>query len=120
MDLQEFVQESILQIARAVAGAQRIAAEERLGAIVNPLVKQTKTGGGYVGEPGSATRRAEEVAFDVALTVSESAATEKGGGAKARLHVFSGDVGGSTSKTNESSAVSRVKFAVPVAFAKGR
>ena len=108
MNLEEFVEETLVQIVRGVAGAGRKTIREN--AIVNPdsLHWGAEQEMLWDGEG----KKVEEIEFDVALTTSE----QKEAGGKVGLSVMSigGGVQGST--TSASSSVSRVKFSVPLSL----
>jgi len=109
MNLEEFVRETLEQIAKGVSGAGLVAREH--GACINPndirwhdehprLYRSSEGGGGLV----------EEVGFDVALTVSEEKQVE----GKAGLVIASIGAGVKGQSVAATSSVSRVKFSVPV------
>ena len=110
MELQEFVTESLTQILAGVKAAEERAVEH--GGVINPRVRPV--GGDKRGIALTATgeRPCEIVQFDVAVTVTEG--TESKGGIGVVAGVFGVGVKGSSAM--ESSAVSRLKFSVPIAF----
>lgn len=111
MDLKEFVQEAIVQIAAGVKGAQDNV--RSLGAIVNPAISSvTEAGGAYFGtlDEGHHVFLAN---FDVAVSVTQTSGTE-GGGKLSVATVF--NVGGSGHSVNTSATSSRLSFKVPVAL----
>jgi hypothetical protein len=112
MDLEQFVSISLAQIIRGIAKAQADA--ESTNAWINPVgvsmspERGPKVPGGT--GPYSPSVYARDVEFDVALTVADS----KTGEAKAGLRVWAVEIGGKGKTATENSAVSRIKFAVPV------
>lgn len=114
MDLQTFIQASLVQIANGIAGANGELKET--GALVNPRnLYPDKNGGhnyGYIGSKGEAQRLVEFVEFDVAITVSQE--SEKGG--KIGLMVGALGVGVGGKSADENSSVSRIRFKLPVAW----
>lgn len=115
MELQEFVSETLVQIIKGVADAQRKA--EKLGAHVNPIGLQSP-GKAPVGQRYDSTTWAvtENVEFDVAVSAADNTET-KGG-----IGVFVGPLTlGSQGETGSKySTVSRIKFSVPIMLPPGR
>jgi hypothetical protein len=113
MDLEQFVSISLTQIIRGITTAQ--AEAEGTNAWINPVGTVLPehgrsiptTTGSY--SPGV---QVHDVEFDVAVTVAGS----KTGEAKAGLRVWAIEIGGKGKTAIENSAVSRIKFAVPVAW----
>jgi hypothetical protein len=112
VQLKEFVQSSLVQIIEAVKGAQ--GEVEKLGGGINP-----------VGLSGSIKDRlldpntrqySEMIEFDIAVSASEEASS------KGRIGVVVAAIGlGVQHRTGEStSALSRIKFNVPVMFPAGK
>jgi hypothetical protein len=98
MNLEDFVKESLAQIFRGVKGAAAVALAT--GAAIDPRQYGTVTRTDDVG------RTIQNIAFDVAVTVTETDDV-KGG-----ISVMGIGVKGTTSEL--SSTVSRIKFRVPV------
>ena len=110
MDLREFINQTLTQIAEGVSEAQRRCKE--LGAEVNPHLNTSHEQAGKQGFLNASGVFSPVVQFDVALTVSE------GSGTKGGIGVFAGAVtlGSSGQSQSEKSSVSRVKFAVPMSL----
>ena len=102
MDLSEFVEKTLRQIADGLAAAQKHVHEK--GGAVNP---PHHYGGIYKGALWN-DAPIGQVDFDVALITEETG--ELGG----RISVFGIGVGGASETTEKS--VSRIKFSVPIAF----
>lgn len=107
MELKEFVTQSLVQIVQGTEAAYEQLKET--GAVINPGIhvnavtdKMVRSTSGY-----SAVIPVE---FDVALTIEENAKTEGGG----KLNVVFSSIGGNAQSSITSSAVSRIKFAVPI------
>ena len=103
MDVEEFVKETLRQIASGVKSAQPHV--DRLGGVVVPRVE----GFGQL-------ESAEFVEFDVAVTVSKS--SEKGGKLEIAGFSFVKGGGGAGSQTAEQ-FTSRVRFKVPILLPSG-
>jgi hypothetical protein len=95
MDVQTFVREILVQIAKGVHDA--IDAVRKLSGAVNPF------------DPSNGFPSTHPVQFDIAITVTES--REISGEAKFKLSVLG--VAAEGSKLDSTRQVSRVKFAVP-------
>jgi hypothetical protein len=108
LELNEFVAQTLSQIASGVKEAQSSA--KSVGAVINPHFNTTWSEAGQHGFLNSSHGFASIVEFDVALTVTA------GTGTKGGIGVFAGAVtlGSSGQSQNEHSTVSRVKFSVPV------
>ncbi len=108
MELKEFIAETIGSILDATIELQ-LEYEEQ-GIIINPPVSVKERDLYDEGGAAHTYRRVEVVEFDVAVTAS----SEKAGGGKAGLKIFSAEAGvdGKLSKTNEE--ISRVKFSIPI------
>ncbi|MEJ1401963.1 MAG: hypothetical protein RPU41_14785 [Candidatus Sedimenticola sp. (ex Thyasira tokunagai)] len=108
MDLEEFVNQTIIQIVKGTANSQSEVKE--LGGEVNPDLGAS---GDQLEKQGflySSEGPVQVVHFDVALTVME------GTGTKGGIGVFAGAVnlGSSGQSNNETSSVSHVKFSIPL------
>ena len=115
MNLQEFITQALVQIAKGVSDADRQLAD--VGAIVNPRHVQGAHADksniyGYVSEKTEYLRAVHTVEFDVAVTATEGKET-KGG-----IGIVVGFVGlGSQGRSEESNAsISRIKFHIPIAL----
>jgi hypothetical protein len=113
MNLQDFITESLVQLARGIEGA----AEQLKGtkAIVNPRNVSTETHThsniyGFVDTEQSYFKAVQRIEFDVAVTASTGTAT-KGG-----IGIMVGAIGlGSQGQSDaQNSSVSRIKFMVPM------
>jgi len=107
MTLQEFVTETLLQITRGVAEAQKGNSN------IAPNVEVRPGNSDALLVAGRMSFVAFPVEFDVAVTVTDKTAAEAKG-AIAIVQVFS--AGGGKSTTLEHSSVSRIKFSVPVNY----
>jgi hypothetical protein len=114
MDLQEFVQATLVEISK---GIQR--ANESLKGTdtkVNPknLAMNTGTGAnyGYIAKTQEMSRVVELVEFDVAVNVSEG--SEKNG--KIGISVGSVGLGVGGKSAEGSSSISKIRFKIPVAW----
>jgi hypothetical protein len=100
MDLKTFVQTTLVQIVEGVEGAISQIARSGKNAKINPF-------------PAHGNHSdAKDVDFDVAVTVTDS----KSGSGGAGIRIASFQIGGQGEVTVQSHAVSRIKFAVPVAI----
>lgn len=105
MDVKDFVREALVQVLEGTHEAQALAMEKRLGWVVHPSAKanlppEEAKGGNYL------------VRFDVAVTASSS----KGKEGSAGLRVVGLELGGGKESRHETSSISRITFAVPIAF----
>ena len=112
MDLQDFVAQTLLQIAAGVKLAQEGAKD--LGAEVNPHLNGGPVERASQGFLWASGRAVQVVQFDVALTVVE------GTGTKGGIGVFAGaiNIGSAGQSSTENRSVSHIKFAVPLALPK--
>lgn len=111
MDLEEFVADSLTQIIRAVKSAQERSAGT--GAWVNPAGYELPRFAETIETKKGVRAYVHDVEFDVAVTAADA----QSAGAKAGLKVFSAELLGAKGKvTYENSAVSRVKFSIPVVW----
>jgi hypothetical protein len=107
MTIQEFVSDSLSQIAKGVADAR--GNKVTIPTDVYPLPGDKSSHGGIV---VSGTRNATVISFDIAVTVKE---TEGGGKAAISVaQIFSIEGGGD--HVTESSTVSRIQFKIPVSY----
>lgn len=114
MDFEQFVSISRAQIIRGIAKAQADA--ESTNAQINPVgISRSPEHGPHAPTNTGAfspSAYVRDVEFDVAVTVADS----KTGEAKAGLRVWAVEIGGKGKTATENSAVSRIKFAVPVVW----
>ncbi|KKK69553.1 hypothetical protein LCGC14_2932880 [marine sediment metagenome] len=114
MELREFVKETLVQIIKGIEDAQ--SETKKTGAVISPSrgklapdtqdkVLLSKSGGILEG-----------VAFDVAVTASDT--SEKGGGVGIFVWAVGAGVKGKSEIPN--AAVSRIQFNVPVILPKGK
>lgn len=115
MDLKKFVQETLVQIARGVEGAQSELANS--GAVVNP--RNVRGAGGQEGNvygflvEGQRDRyrkAVQAVSFDVVVSAVEGATAEGGG----RLRVGIVSLGGTATSEDKTGSESRIQFKVPI------
>jgi hypothetical protein len=110
MDLQDFVSQTLTQIVSGVRAAQT---EVRsMEADINPHLSSSSEQAGKLGFFWAGGRAVQVVQFEIDLTVVE------GTGTKGGIGVFAAGIGfGSSGQSNsESHAVSRIKFAIPIAL----
>lgn len=114
MNLQQFIKETLIQIAGGIREADEAVAGN--GAAVNPRdVVHNKSGEGPYGyyaedSKGSYRRPVQSVEFDVVVTASEETETKGGIG----IHVGAIGLGSAGKSGRDSSSESRIKFAVPI------
>jgi hypothetical protein len=101
MELEEFIQTSLLQIMKGVKSAQQTwGAETSGGGVISPAW----------GGPEDFAKRVQEVKFDIAVTATNR--TEGGGGGGIRVLAI--DLSGKASRESENSTVSRISFSIPI------
>jgi hypothetical protein len=111
MDLENFVANSLTQIAAGIKKAQERAAAT--GAWINPAGRLAKRPDGVlIATDTDANAYLTDVQFDVAVTVAD----EKEAGAGAGLRVMGAQLGAKANTKFENAIVSRVQFTVPVAW----
>lgn len=111
MNLEEFIKQTIVQIASGMEAAS--GALEESTCCVNPMNSDLTDGHGSTIHVLSESQPATPIEFDVAITTSET--TGKTG--KAGLQILSMfGVGGEGTKESGYSIYSRVKFVIPVAL----
>jgi hypothetical protein len=108
MDLKEFVQTTLVQIAEGIDGANRALQDGQTGAVVNP---------GEAREGSTPRHLVRPVEFDVALTVTKDVSSNEGSSVGGKAGVLSiasirGHLTGTTSAAEREEAISRVKFNV--------
>ena len=108
MDLKEFIQQALVQVAEGLTSAQ--APIQNLGGMLNPSLSGNHEDLGKHGLLLAFHSTVSVVTFDIALTANT------GQGTKGGIGVIVGAVSlGSTGESKtESSTVSRIKFAVPM------
>jgi len=100
MDLKTFVSTTLVEIVEGVDLAIKAIATKGTNAKINPVPPHVEHSG------------TKDVAFDVAVTVTDSSE----GGGRAGIKVASVlEIGGQGTKTTTSEAVSRIQFVVPLA-----
>lgn len=106
MELRVFVKETLLQIAGGIAGAQKEGSNLR--ASFNPSGYQKQMDHLFFNHHLPAYP--QDIAFDVAVTVRDSASAEGGAG----ILVAVLGVAGKAGTESQTEAISRVRFTVPV------
>ncbi len=112
MELQQFVTETLVAVAKGVANANRQL--ESIDAVANPREVLDYGGGtAYV------QHKETNIEFDVAVQASQAA--EGDGKAKVEVSYWIGkvDVGGGKKQTAESGHTSRIQFTVPLRLPYG-
>ncbi|MGM0782983.1 MAG: hypothetical protein ACQEUM_02600 [Pseudomonadota bacterium] len=112
MDLKDFVAQTLVQIVEGVTEAQQHIGEH---ALVSPVIQSGQEHASNQGFISTANGYAQTVKFDVAVKASEGKVGKASGG----IEVLSVSIGASGSKTDTSSSISRVQFAVPVVLPGG-
>jgi len=115
MDLQDFIKETITQIAESVVDIQKYFDEKGIDAVVNP--KEVYGGNQY--DPSyqdEVNRIVENIDFDIAVTIESDSQKEVGG----KLKVFDVGIGAEGSQANRQANVSKVKFKIPLVMPHGR
>jgi hypothetical protein len=101
MELKEFVAETLVQIQQGVQEATHRVSELQLNGVINPIWAEPEKH-----DPN----HVQDVAFDIAVTVSDSTAGKGGGG----INVWSVKLGAEISESAERSHVSRIQFSIPL------
>ena len=109
-ELEQFIFETITQIAAGVTAAQDPVAA--LGGQLNPVSGRLPPlqNMGLMDVPGGKHGYLQSVEFDVAVTRSSGESGGAGGG----IHVLGVSVGGKTESSDSHTHVSRIKFSVPI------
>lgn len=103
MNLDVFIRESLLEVLKGIKTAQEITNEQGAGVgVINPKWGNEK----------DHYRYESEVAFDIAISVTE----QKSGGGKAGIKVVGLELGGGGDVSIENNHVSRLSFKLRVAF----
>ena len=114
MNLSDFVQDSLTQIAKGIEGASSELKDT--DALINPRNMAVNRGSGpnygYITTGNEQLRIVELVEFDVAITIAEG--NEKNGKVGISVGSIGLGVGGKNSESNSSQ--SRIRFKVPVAW----
>jgi len=121
MDLKDFVQSSLSQIAEGIIDANEALSDT--DAIVNPteIIVNSDSSQAY-GRTRSPvlqedpTRVVEKVEFDVAVTVQEGESTNAG----IKVSVMSIGIGASGESSSTLGSQSRIKFTIPIVFPSKR
>jgi hypothetical protein len=108
MDLQEFVSQTLIQIAEGVA-----AARAKKGELIAPKIELNSNTEAGVLRAKRTGENAFLVEFDVAVGVAETSAASGGGGIQV---VAFFNAKGEKAQTIEASSVNRVKFVVPMSY----
>ncbi len=130
MNLQDFIKETITQIAESVVDIQKHFDDKGIDAIVNPREFQDVKEGDFAGRfkplgynkntgdsyPNDFYRLVDAVEFDVAVTVESDSKKAVGG----KLKVFDMGIGADGSEASKQANVSKVKFKIPLVMPHGR
>ncbi len=130
MNLQDFIKETVVQIAESVVDIQKHFDEKGIDAIVNPREFQDIEGKDFAGRykptdydkntgkvyQSNYYRVVDAVEFDVAVTVEADSKKEVGG----KLKVFDIGIGAEGSEVSKQANVSKVKFKIPLVMPHGR
>lgn len=111
MQLEEFVAESLTQLARGIKAASVAVTEA--GGVVNPSTREKPGGRDFNTRLGMVP--VVEVEFDVAVSASGTEGSKAGLG----VVVAAFALGGSTHETTTDEQVSRLRFTVPVVLPPG-
>ena len=117
MQLDEFVATTLRQIVAGVQSAQATTADS--GARINPQVEAPAMRAHGVHQPATLVdwesgTLIQEIAFDVAVTVSES--EKSGAGLKIAIPLIGAGLEGGS--TRQGSAINRIQFTVPLVLPK--
>ena len=110
MELKDFVAEALVQIQEGVQEAiERRGQNSEAEGAISPHRLDLKSFDPL--NPNDWDKYVQKVDFDLAVSVSD----KKGAEGKGSIKIFSiADVGGSKSKSSETSTVCRVKFTIPI------
>jgi hypothetical protein len=112
IELDEFIQMTLLSIVRGIRGAQ---GDEQFGLFVAPMLRGEKRNDvGNFHLKDDTSRQATVIQFDVQVATQSTSQVDGRGGLKARLYVVDVDLGGSGSSTSGSATTHRLQFAIPV------
>jgi hypothetical protein len=114
VELKEFVAETLRQIIEGVTTAQGLCPEANISPLVGNLVESSGAAAGLVRELSTGAF-IQQVAFDVAVVVSE----EKGRKGGAGILVKGLGLGGEMSAESANSTTSRIAFKVPLILPGG-
>lgn len=112
MQLKEFIHQSLTQIVKGIANAQKDVLET--GARINPSTTEAENSKTPIlNDPiNKGFSALQNIEFDVAITVTEGSEDKIGGG----LKIAAFGIGGETKAENKNSTISRLKFTVPMIF----
>lgn len=130
MNLQDFIKETIVQIAESVVEIQKHFDEKGIDAIVNPREFEDEENKKFAGryKPYDYSfktgkkyttdyfRIVDAVEFDVAVTIESDNKKEVGG----KLKVFDIGIGAEGSEASKQANVSKLKFKIPLVLPHGR
>lgn len=130
MNLQNFIKESVVQIAESIVDIQQHFDEKEIDAIINPREFQDNTGSDFSGrykpyarnkETGNSYdaqyfRLVDSIEFDVAITVETNSSIDVGG----KLKVFGASIGAEGDQSNKHENVSKLKFKIPLVLPHGK
>jgi hypothetical protein len=111
MNVQEFIRESLVQIANAIHEANEVFASSSISAQANPAgaILESASGSTYLDVTDT-----QDIEFDIAVTVTESAEASSSKKAGVAISVVTGSVGGTKTSESSNSSVSRLKFTIPL------
>lgn len=117
IDLKEFVHQTILDVLKGIAEAQR---DAEVGARVAPALADKAVVDPSFGVGWHDDAMWSVMKFDVAITVQKS--TETGGGAKGsvKIAVVEASLGADGKNSRKNETISRIQFAVPYVVSKPR
>lgn len=130
MDLQDFIKETITQIAESVVDIQQHFDDKGIDAIVNPREFQDTNDGDFAGRyipidydrntkktyTSNYHRMVDAIEFDVAVTVESDNKKEVGG----KLKVFDMGIGAEGSEAIKQANISKVRFKIPLVMPHGK
>ncbi len=111
MDLQEFIQQSLIQIAHAVRDVNQSFASESLDARVNPagILHRSMSSEIHGSLPDT-----QIIEFDVAVTVTASGEETSSKKGSLALSIVGASVGKEKTAEQTNSSVSRLRFKIPL------
>ena len=130
MNLQDFIKETVVQIAESVVDIQKHFDDKGIDAIVNPREFQDVNGGDFSGRykpisyrkktgqsyESNYFRMVDAVEFDVAVTVESDTSKEVGG----KLKILDIGIGAEGSQVDKLANVSKIKFKIPLVMPHGK
>jgi hypothetical protein len=111
MNVEEFVQATLVQIANGVESANKTFAEKSISAQANPAGAESESQGRTSFVPISNT---QNITFDIAVTIDETSQSSSEKKAGLGLKVVTGGLAGSQSLESSTSTVSRIQFTIPL------